>query len=173
MDFSLLIVAAGWIGAVFTVAAYGLLSAGKLAADSPWFQAGNIVGAALLLISAASNGAWPSAVVNGIWIVIGLQASIMLVRRTRRAARTAAIADPMTDALTTVTSTGTGTVPVMGDAQPAESAVEILPATVVIPVITAAMLAEEHARREAATIAAAAAASAHERTDTGRISVPA
>ncbi|MFZ4843759.1 CBU_0592 family membrane protein [Mycetocola saprophilus] len=162
MDFSLLIVAAGWIGAILTVAAYGLLSAGKLAADSPWFQVGNIVGAGMLLISAASNGAWPSAVVNGIWIVIGLQASVMLVRRARQRARSAA-SDPMTDALPTITSTGTGTVPVIGE-QP-DQRDEILPPTVAIPVITAAMLAEEHARREALT------AATHEHTDTGRVSI--
>jgi hypothetical protein len=65
---------AGWIAAVLILAAYGLLSAGKLTGKSPAYQVMNIVGAIGFVINTGYNGAYPSAVLNVIWVGIGVWA---------------------------------------------------------------------------------------------------
>lgn len=65
---------AGWTGAIATVIAYGMVTAKRISPDSLVFQGLNIVGAGLLSISASTYGAWPSAVVNVIWVAIGVVA---------------------------------------------------------------------------------------------------
>lgn len=84
MDSSLLLTLAGWLGALGTVTAYALLTFGKLTSTSALFQSLNIAGAALLCVSATVSQAWPSAAVNAVWIVIGLQAIVPLVKRLTR-----------------------------------------------------------------------------------------
>jgi hypothetical protein len=79
----LLIEIVGWAGAVLILAAYGLLSAGKLEARSNTYQLMNIVGAAGFVINSGSKGAYPSAVLNIIWIAIG----VFAVLRSRRLAQ--------------------------------------------------------------------------------------
>ncbi len=64
----------GWIGAVLILAGYGLLSAGKLTARDVSYQALNIVGAAGFIANSGWNGAWPSAILNVIWVGIGVVA---------------------------------------------------------------------------------------------------
>lgn len=86
MDSSLLLTLAGWLGALGTVTAYALLTFGKLTSTSAIFQSLNIAGAALLCVSATVSQAWPSAAVNAVWIVIGLQAVVPLVKRLARRA---------------------------------------------------------------------------------------
>jgi hypothetical protein len=66
-----LIEVAGWIAAVLILAAYGLLSAGKLTGKSVAYQVMNIVGAIGFVINTGYNGAYPSAVLNVIWVGIG------------------------------------------------------------------------------------------------------
>ena len=68
----LAITLAGWTGAIATVIAYGMVTAKRISPDSLLFQGLNIVGAGLLSISASTYGAWPSAVVNVIWVAIGV-----------------------------------------------------------------------------------------------------
>jgi hypothetical protein len=65
---------AGWIAAVLILTAYGLLSAGKLTGKSPAYQVMNIVGAIGFVINTGYNGAYPSAVLNVIWVGIGVWA---------------------------------------------------------------------------------------------------
>ena len=72
----------GWVGAVIILIAYGLLSAGRLAANSNAYQLLNVIGAAGFVINSGSKGAFPSAVLNLIWIAIGIYA----LARNRRAA---------------------------------------------------------------------------------------
>lgn len=62
-----------------------MLSAGRWSSSSRLFQALNIVGALLLCASATASQAWPAAAVNAIWIVIGLQACVMMLRSSRSA----------------------------------------------------------------------------------------
>lgn len=70
----------GWFGAVLILAAYGLLSAGRLAARSAAYQAANVVGAACFIVNSGWNGAMPSAALNVVWMLIGL-ATLWRIRR--------------------------------------------------------------------------------------------
>jgi hypothetical protein len=72
---------AGWSGAGVLLAAYALVSLRRLTGDSNAFQIMNIVGAAGIALNSGSNGAWASAVLNLVWIAIGLAA---LTRRGGR-----------------------------------------------------------------------------------------
>ncbi len=69
---------AGWIAAVLILAAYGLLSAGKLNGKSVSYQVMNIVGAIGFVINTGYNGAIPSAVLNVIWVGIGVWALVRI-----------------------------------------------------------------------------------------------
>ena len=74
----------GWVAAVLILAAYALLTAGKLTARSPLYQWMNVVGAAGFIVNSGVNGAYPSAVLNVIWAGIGAVAlwSIANARRS-------------------------------------------------------------------------------------------
>ena len=64
----------GWIGAVLILAAYGLLTAGRLTAKTPAYQWMNVIGALGFIANSGWNGAWPSAILNVIWVGIGVVA---------------------------------------------------------------------------------------------------
>ncbi len=64
----------GWTGAALILAAYALLSVGRLHAQSPLYQWMNIFGAAGFVVNSGWNGAYPSAALNVIWIGIGTYA---------------------------------------------------------------------------------------------------
>ena len=66
----------GWIGAVVILVAYALLSAGKITARSKSYQWLNILGASAFVVNSGSNGAYPSAVLNVIWVGIGVWALV-------------------------------------------------------------------------------------------------
>ena len=68
----------GWVGALLILAAYGLLSAGKLDARSPSYQWLNVVGAVGFILNSGWNGAWPSAALNVIWVGIGAVALVKI-----------------------------------------------------------------------------------------------
>lgn len=67
-----LIEAVGWIGAVLILLAYILLSLGRIEGRSALYQWMNVVGAAGFIVNGLANGAMPSAVLNIIWLAIGL-----------------------------------------------------------------------------------------------------
>jgi hypothetical protein len=87
----------GWTGALSNVAAYALVTAKRIAPDSLSFQGLNIFGAALLSVSASVYGAWPSAVVNVIWVVIGAYALYVFWRRHTATMATSAFASMTID----------------------------------------------------------------------------
>lgn len=64
--------AVGWAGAVLILAAYILLSLGRIGGQSPLYQWMNVVGASGFIINGLANGALPSAALNIVWLVIGL-----------------------------------------------------------------------------------------------------
>ncbi|MEI6485516.1 MAG: hypothetical protein WCO11_04545 [Sphingomonadales bacterium] len=68
----LAIEAAGWIGAVLVLIAFGLASAGRLEARTPTFQWLNFGGALGFVINSGWHGAVPSMVLNIIWAGIAL-----------------------------------------------------------------------------------------------------
>ena len=80
----LLVDVAGWIGAVALLLGYGLVSAGRVDGRGTGFQLLNLVGSAGLLANGIWHGAWPSAALNAVWVVIGVAALGGLVSGRRR-----------------------------------------------------------------------------------------
>ena len=71
----------GWAAAVAILAAYALLTAGKLQADDRAYQWLNVLGAAGFILNSGWNGAIPSAALNVIWAGIGLTALWRIARK--------------------------------------------------------------------------------------------
>ena len=76
----------GWIGAILILTGYGLLSAGKLDGKSPLYQWLNVVGALGFIANSAWHSAWPSAILNIIWVGIGIVALVRIFGRRATAA---------------------------------------------------------------------------------------
>jgi hypothetical protein len=74
---------AGWGGALLILLAYLLLSAGRLTGQSLAYQAMNVVGAAGFVVNGWWHQALPSATLNILWLMIGLFASIQIMKRRR------------------------------------------------------------------------------------------
>ena len=72
---------AGWAGAALILLAYLLLSAGKLTGQSLVYQGMNVVGAAGFVINGWWHGALPSAVLNILWLAIGVFASWRILKK--------------------------------------------------------------------------------------------
>ena len=60
----------GWLGAGLLLAAYGLVSFKRLRPDATLYQLLNAVGSCCLIVNTVFYRAYPSAFVNGIWIMI-------------------------------------------------------------------------------------------------------
>lgn len=73
----------GWTGAALILAAYVLLSMGRLHGQSRLYQWMNVVGAACFVLNSGYNGAIPSAVLNVIWAGIGLYTLVIIARRDK------------------------------------------------------------------------------------------
>jgi hypothetical protein len=71
----------GWVAALLILAAYALLTAGRLHADSPVYQWMNVVGAGGFILNSGWNGAIPSAALNVVWAGIGLTALWRIARK--------------------------------------------------------------------------------------------
>ena len=74
----------GWAGAALILFAYLLLSAGKLTGQSLLYQGMNVVGAAGFIVNGWWHGALPSATLNVLCLMIGLFASIRILKRRKR-----------------------------------------------------------------------------------------
>ena len=77
---TLLIEAAGWIGAALILGSYILVSTGRLAGRSRTFQWMNVGGAAGFVVNSGWHGAIPSTVLNVVWLGVGL-ATLWTLRR--------------------------------------------------------------------------------------------
>jgi len=64
--------AIGWLGAVFLLAAYAMISSKKLEADSMTYQLLNIIGSVFLVANTIFYRAYPSSFVNVIWAGIAI-----------------------------------------------------------------------------------------------------
>ena len=71
----------GWAAALLILAAYGLLSAGKLTARDRSYQWMNVFGAIGFIVNSGWNGAIPSAALNVVWAGIGLAALWRITHR--------------------------------------------------------------------------------------------
>jgi len=76
---------AGWVGAVGILAAYALVSAGRLRPASHAYQGLNLIGAIGLAINTWYYAAYPSTALNVIWAAIALYAIGSLLRGRRAA----------------------------------------------------------------------------------------
>ncbi|HCW06902.1 MAG TPA: hypothetical protein DGG95_06015 [Cytophagales bacterium] len=76
----LLIDVIGWIGSIEVIIAYGLNSYQKLKSDSPLFQVLNFSGGIFLIINTVYYSAYPSAIINVVWVIIASVAMIQIFR---------------------------------------------------------------------------------------------
>ena len=81
MTLTVLIEIIGWAAALLILAAYALLSAGKLTAQDRSYQWMNVLGAAGFIVNSGWNGAIPSAALNVVWAGIGLAALWRIAHR--------------------------------------------------------------------------------------------
>jgi hypothetical protein len=65
---------AGWIGAAVLLVAYGLVSTRRVAGDSTAYQLPNMIGSVFLMVNTIHYGAYPSALVNLVWLGIAIYA---------------------------------------------------------------------------------------------------
>lgn len=73
----------GWAAALLILAAYVLLSMGRLEARGAIYQWMNVVGAAGFIVNSGYNGAIPSAALNIVWAAIGLFTLWQVARAAR------------------------------------------------------------------------------------------
>ncbi len=71
----------GWIGSIEVILAYGLNSYKKINADSLAFQMLNLTGGAFLIANTIYYGAFPSAFINVIWVLIAIPAIFQILRK--------------------------------------------------------------------------------------------
>ena len=60
----------GWVGALFILGAYALVTAGRIEARSPTYQWMNVVGAVGCIVNGTAHGALPTAFLNVVWLGI-------------------------------------------------------------------------------------------------------
>jgi hypothetical protein len=71
----------GWAGAALILFAYLLLSAGRVTGQSLSYQAMNVLGAAGFIVNGWWHRALPSAVLNILWLGIGVLASWRILKK--------------------------------------------------------------------------------------------
>jgi hypothetical protein len=64
----------GWIGAVLIIGAYYLNINGKIKSSSAWYIASNLLGGIFFTINTLVHQAYPSMIVNIIWVFIAVAA---------------------------------------------------------------------------------------------------
>ena len=84
----MLIEVVGWAGSLAVLAAYALLSTGRMRARSFGYQALNIAGALGMAINGWAHSALPSVFNNLIWMGIGVVAVTQLVLMRSHPAKT-------------------------------------------------------------------------------------
>jgi len=62
----------GWVAAALMLSAYLLLTSGKIGSRSPLYHWLNVLSGAGFIINSGWNGAYPSAFINVVWMMIGL-----------------------------------------------------------------------------------------------------
>ncbi len=81
MDLPVVVNVIGWAGSIAVILAYALVSTRRTPGDSFLYQSLNLVGAAFLVVNTIYYRAYPSTLVNLVWVGIAILA---LVRRTRK-----------------------------------------------------------------------------------------
>lgn len=73
----------GWIGSVLIVGSYALNITGKLKATNKWYVLANIIGGLFFIINTYFHQAYPSMLVNIVWVII---AFIMIFKNKKSSA---------------------------------------------------------------------------------------
>lgn len=79
----LLIDVIGWIGSIEVILAYGLNSYQKISSNSLAFQVLNLTGGAFLIANTIYYGAFPSAFINVIWVLIAIPAIYQILKKKK------------------------------------------------------------------------------------------
>lgn len=74
----LLIDILGWVGSVEVIIAYFLISSNKVNGQSVMYQVLNLTGAVFLIINTIYYGAYPSSLINVVWVGIAGYALIKM-----------------------------------------------------------------------------------------------
>jgi hypothetical protein len=64
----------GWIASILIVGAFALNSFGKITSTSKLYQLANLVGGIFFIVNTVHHKAYPSAVVNVVWVIIAVSA---------------------------------------------------------------------------------------------------
>ncbi len=64
----------GWIASILIVGAFALNSFGKIASTSKPYQLANLIGGIFFIANTVYHKAYPSAVVNLVWVIIAISA---------------------------------------------------------------------------------------------------
>ncbi len=81
MGLRLVVDLVGWAGALSVLIAYALVSMRRLEGDARSYQLLNLFGGGLLIVNTLYYGAYPSSLVNVVWVTIAI---ITIGRSTRR-----------------------------------------------------------------------------------------
>lgn len=68
----------GWIASILIVGAFALNSFGKLASTSKLYQLANLFGGIFFIVNTVYHKAYPSAVLNVVWVIIAISALLKL-----------------------------------------------------------------------------------------------
>jgi hypothetical protein len=68
----------GWIASILIVGAFALNSFGKISSTSKLYQLANLIGGIFFIVNTVYHKAYPSAVVNVVWVIIALSALLKL-----------------------------------------------------------------------------------------------
>ncbi len=68
----------GWIASILIVGAFAMNSFGKIASTSKLYQLANLVGGIFFIVNTIYHKAYPSAVVNVVWVIIAISALLKL-----------------------------------------------------------------------------------------------
>ncbi|MCU0333649.1 MAG: hypothetical protein MUF62_01215 [Chitinophagaceae bacterium] len=75
----------GWIASVLIVGAYFLNIRGKLSAQSKWYILANLIGGLFFIVNTIYLKAYPSALVNVIWVIIAIASLLQPNKRPAEA----------------------------------------------------------------------------------------
>ena len=78
---NMLIESLGWIASVLIVGSYALNITGRLKAESSWYILANIIGGFFFVINTYFHQAYPSMVVNFIWVIIAV---VMIAKNKKK-----------------------------------------------------------------------------------------
>jgi len=78
---NILIECLGWIASVLIVGSYALNITGRLQAESKWYILANIIGGFFFVINTYFHQAYPSMVVNFIWVIIAI---VMITKKKKK-----------------------------------------------------------------------------------------